>query len=170
MDPIIKTGSPAPNFTLNSLDGTRHNLESLKGKIVVLNFWSAECPWSARSDETLKEMADKWGSKVVLLTLAPNANETMETIRTSAQQREISLVLLDENQSVSRLYGAQITPQVYVIDPQGILRYQGGFDNANFRNPEPTCNYLWEAVEALLSGELPSPSENPAYGCAIVYN
>jgi len=170
MGSTIKTGTKAPNFTLYSLNEKPYSLESLRGKTVVLNFWSAECPWSARADETLKNMADEWGSEVIILTIAPNANESKDLIQQSAQNRAISPILVDPNQQVARLFGAQITPQVYVIDPQGHLRYQGAFDDASFRNPEPTCNYLWEAVEAILAGENPIPAERPAYGCTIVFN
>lgn len=169
METVIKTGSPAPNFTLYSLDGRKYTLESLRGKTIVLNFWSAECPWSARADQTLKRMLKTWGKQVVVLTLASNANETREMLQQAAEQREIPHLLLDSDQQVSRLYGAQITPQVYVIDQQGLLRYQGAFDDANFRNPEPTCNYLWDAVETTLAGKIPAPGERPAYGCTIVF-
>ena len=98
MEPSIKTGKPAPNFTLKSLEGYIYNLENLLGKIVVLNFWSAECPWSTRADQTLKKMAAEWGSQVVILTLASNANESLEEIRRSAKDRKIPHVLLDSKQ------------------------------------------------------------------------
>ena len=76
---------------------------------------------------------------------------------------------MDEGGEVARLYRGTITPEVFLIDREGILRYQGAFDDANFRQPEPTRNYLWEAVECVLADENPVPGEIPAYGCTIVF-
>ena len=169
MDPVIKTGTPAPDFTLPDLDGVPHALADTRGTITVLVFWSAECPWSARADETLKKMRAEWSAEVTVLAIAANANESREEKAKAAAERGISPLLLDEGGEVARLYGAAITPQVFLIDAAGILRYQGAFDDANFRQPEPTRNYLWEAVECVLADENPVPGEVPAYGCTIVF-
>ena len=83
--------------------------------------------------------------------------------------RAVSPLISDAQQEVARLFGANITPEVFVFDREGTLRYQGGFSNANFRNPEPTRNYLGEAVEAILDGKRPDPASREAYGCTVVY-
>jgi hypothetical protein len=59
---------------------------------------------------------------------------------------------------------------VFVIDEEGLLRYQGAFDDVTFRQPEPTRNYLYSAVEAVLAGERPEPAEAPSYGCTVMYH
>ena len=79
-----------------------------------------------------------------------------------------ALQIRDPGAETAKALGAAITPEVFVIDKKGVLRYRGAFDDANFRQPEPTRNYLWEAVEAVLAGENPLPAEIPAYGCTIV--
>ena len=168
MDPVIKTGAAAPDFTLKDLEDNHHSLVDHRGKITVIIFWSAECPWSARADKTLNRMKSEWGSNVVVLTIAANTNESVEEKTEAASERGISPLLLDEKGLVAKLFGAAITPEVYLIDQEGILRYQGAFDDANFRQPEPSRNYLWEAVEAVLADENPVPGEVPAYGCTIV--
>jgi len=168
MDPMIKTGAPAPDFTLNDLHGEPHTLTEFRGKIVVLVFWSAECPWSARADRALNRIDKEWEEKIVILAVASNANEHREEIQAAARERGVATVLLDTGSQTAKAYGATITPEVFVIDQGGKLRYQGAFNDATFRQPEPTCNYLWQAVEALLGGENPVPGEIPAYGCTIV--
>lgn len=168
MDPVIKTGTTAPDFTLTDLEGNPHTLADQRGKITVIVFWSAECPWSARADETLNQMKSEWGTEVVVLTIAANANESLEEKTKATSARNISPLLMDEKGNVAKMFGATITPEIFLIDPEGKLRYQGAFDDANFRQPEPTKNYLWEAVEAVLAGENPVPGEVPAYGCTIV--
>jgi hypothetical protein len=55
-----------------------------------------------------------------------------------------------------------------VIDAQGILRYQGAFDDVTFRQRTPTLIYLHMAVEALQSDQQPEPAETPPYGCSVV--
>jgi hypothetical protein len=69
---------------------------------------------------------------------------------------------------VADQYVALTTPHFFVIDEQGILRYQGALDDVTFRKPTPTHNYLHDAVEAVVAGARPQPAETPAYGCAIV--
>ena len=169
MDTVIEIGEPAPEIDLLDLDGNSHSLQMYRGKVVVLNFWSAECPWSARADKAIAPLVEVWGDRVGVLSIASNANETRQGIAESAKARRVSPVLLDTDQSVARMYGAQITPEIFVIDTQGILRYKGAFSDANFRNPEPTRNYLEEIVNALLAGEPPAQEQVPAYGCTIYF-
>lgn len=170
MDTLIKNGSPAPQFQMTDLEGRKHTLADYAGKVVVLNFWSGECTWSKRADTALKHMLETWGEDVVVLRIASNANETFQFLTNVSHSREIDPLILDQEQELARLFGAAITPEVFVFDRNGILRYQGAFDNANFRAPEPTRNYLWEAVQAILDGEHPTPAATKAYGCTIVFN
>ena len=105
---------------------------------------------------------------MVLLTLAANANEPPEQLREVAKQRGLSLILRDVNQRVADLYGALTTPHLFVVDQEGILRYQGAFDDVTFRQRSPKRCYLRDAVEAVLHGSTPAPDQTPAYGCSIV--
>ena len=158
----------APLFSLPDLKGTTHSLADYRGKIAILNFWSAECPWSARRDAELIPLLDKWGQLVTVLPIASNANESLELISQAAQDRGLPLVLLDRDQSVADLYDARTTPHFFVIDPSGILRYQGAFDDITFRQRTATCDFLVDAVEALLAERLPDPPSTLPYGCSIV--
>lgn len=170
MDTVINPAQPAPNFDLPDLLGKPHALTDYGGKVIVINFWSAECPWSERADQQILPMLQTWGQDVVLLSIGSNANETPDQMEQAASQRGISLILHDSEQVVATAYGAVTTPQVFVIDPQGILRYQGAFDDASFRQPHPTKNYLHWAVEKVLAGEHPEPAEIPSYGCTVIYH
>jgi peroxiredoxin len=168
MDTIIKLGSPLPDFSLPDLTGTVHTFADYRGRITALVFWSAECPWSTRADESLSKMQAEWGDEVAILLIASNATETREEIEKAAAERSVKVLLLDEGAQFASQLGATITPEVFVADREGILRYKGAFDDANFRQPEPTCNHLWEAIENMLADENPVPGEIPAYGCTIV--
>lgn len=167
---------PAPLFTLPDLEGALHSLEEqsgriagrITGRIALLNFWSAECSWCERTDPLLLERLREWGDEVALLTIASNANESRDLLASTAAARRLPLLLRDRLGQVADLYGAQTTPHLFLIDRDGILRYQGAFDDVTFRQRTPTQAYLNLAVEALLAGRLPDPAETPAYGCSIV--
>ena len=166
--PKLSVGQAAPNFTLADLHGQSHSLSEYRGRIVVINFWSAECPWVQRSDQLLAEWLQAWGSRVTLLPIAANASETMEMIWQAATDRELTVVLHDVTHRTADLYGASNTPHFFVIDEQGLLRYQGGLDDVTFRQKTATRFYLREAVEALLAGRQPPVTQTTPYGCTIV--
>lgn len=168
MTPTIDIGQPAPDFTLPDLNGAFHSLSALRGRIVVVNFWSAECPWSERADRDLVQALGAWGPAVALLSVAPNANEPPELLESVASGRGLPLVLVDSGQRVADRYGALVTPHLYVVDADGVLRYQGAPDDVTFRQRQASRPYLRLAVEALLEGRLPNPAETPPFGCSIV--
>jgi peroxiredoxin len=143
-------------------------LREYRGRVVILNFWSAECPWCERADHSLAADLLEWGSTVAWVSIASNANEPAEELQRVAAERGLPVVLHDVHQQVADRYGAVTTPHVFVIDPQGILRYQGALDDVTFRQRTTTRNYLREAVLALKAGCLPEPAQTPAYGCTIV--
>jgi peroxiredoxin len=168
MDSLVPNNQAAPVFSLPALDGNIHHLEDWLGQVVILNFWSAECPWAERGDQELLSYLLTWGEAVKLVTIASNANETDDLLANVSARRGLSLVLRDAQQKVADLYQAQTTPHLFVIDTRGILRYQGALDNVTFRHRTPTRPYLRQAVEAVLAGKEPDPAQTPPYGCAIV--
>ncbi len=165
---MIPNNQPAPDFTLPDLHGRLHSLGDYRGKVVILNFWSAECPHVARVDAELLPLVKAWGEALALLSIAANANERPELIAQVAAQRGLPLVLLDADHKVADLYAAQTTPHLFVVDGQGLLRYQGAFDDVTFRQRTPRQPFLRQALEAVLAGRQPDPSQTPPYGCAIV--
>jgi len=164
----VEINSPAPDFELPDLGGALHRLHDCRGKIVIVNFWSCECPHAERTDHAIVAMLVQWSEEVFLLPVASNRIESPEALAEAAKIRRLPLVLVDGEDVVADLYGAQTTPHVFVIDRDGILRYRGAVDDVTFRVRKPTRFFLDEAVEALLVGRLPALVETPAYGCTIV--
>ena len=158
----------APEFTLPDLNGHIHMLSDYRGLIVIVNFWSAECPHSERFDADITTCFAKWGADVALLNVASNANEPEEMLAAAARRRKISILLRDVDGSVADRYGAQTTPHAFLVDRQGILRYRGAVDDVAFRQRVATKFYLEEAVEALLAGCLPEVTDVQPFGCTIV--
>ena len=168
MDPLAAIAQPAPDFSLPDLQGTTRHLADQLGQIMVLNFWSAECPWVQRVDESLTHLRSTWPADIVYWPIASNANESPEEIATAAALREMLIVLMDGEQSVADLYGAVTTPHFFVVDRQGMLRYSGAYDDVSFRQREATRSYLEQAVAALMVEQHPDPADTPPYGCALV--
>jgi len=164
----MQLNEPAPGFELPDLQGTPYKLSDGRGKIVVVNFWSAECPHSERADFHLRGLLEKWNWEVVMLPIAANRNESVQMVAEASSARRIPQILIDREHAVADLYEAVTTPHVFVVDRDGILRYRGAVDDVTFRHRQATRFYLKEAVEALLNEGLPVLSETPAYGCAIV--
>lgn len=168
MDPKLPTGIAAPDFTLQSIDGASYSLSDFRGQIVIINFWSVECGWSERADGNLLPLWKSWRPRVAWLTISSNPNEPDELVAQASDRRGLPLVLRDPDQAVADRYGADTTPQLFVVDECGILRYQGAFDDITFRRRTATQHYLQCAVVDLLEGELPGVAETAPYGCVIV--
>jgi peroxiredoxin len=160
--------APAPDFELPDIYGTLHKLSDYRGKIVIVNFWSAECPHSERTDRSTMACLVQWGTDVVMLSIAANRSESVREVEDAANTRSLPTVLIDAEHSVADLYEAVTTPHAFLIDQDGILRYRGAVDDVTFRQRKATRFFLEEAVEALLDRRLPELTETLAYGCAIV--
>jgi len=158
----------APDFELPDLDGRLHRLSEQRGRIVVLNFWSCECPHAVRTDSLLTRWQEHWGEQVVLLPIASNANETIEALAAVSERRRLPRILVDRQHVVADLYAAVTTPHVFVVDREGRLRYSGAVDDTSFAQRAPARFFLREAVRALLADGSPRLTETQPYGCAIV--
>ena len=168
MDPIISVQSEAPLFKLPDLKGMHHSLIDMRGRIVVLTFWSAECTWCERVDRELLTYLGAWQEQVAVWWIASNANESHELLEGVASERNLPTVLMDGHQEVADLYGAQTTPHFFVIGKSGKLEYQGAWDDITFRQRMATQVYIPKVVDALMNDQHPKLTQTPPYGCVLV--
>jgi peroxiredoxin len=168
MEQLIPQNEPAPEFILPDLKGTDHALTDYRGKVVVLNFWSAECPWSKRADEMFAPKIAGMSTEIKFLSIASNIDEPLADLVAEAGRRGIDPLLVDKDHTIADRYHAQTTPHYFVIDREGTLRFQGSPDNATFRQREATEEYLLAAIHAVLAGGAPDPDWSLPYGCTIV--
>ena len=83
-----------------------------------------------------------------------------------------SFVLFDEDGKVGKQYNAKITPHMYIIDPNGNLKYAGAIDSIKSANPADIANatnYVSESMESRLTGKAVKSKLNKPYGCSIEY-
>ncbi len=172
-----RLGRQAPDFELSSFDGRTFSLTRLKGKIVVLEWMNSECPFSKYHYETKSTMADlakKYATKnVVWLAVNSTNSTTAEANIEFAKQHELPFPILDDRSGrVGRLYGAQKTPHVYVISPEGRIVYDGAIDSAPMGEVQPggsVVNYVDKALSEITSGRQVSTTSTPPYGCSVKY-
>lgn len=159
----------APDFSLPAAAGGRFALADWRGFVVVLNFWSSECPWSRRADVMLVYRQLTWYPKGVrIVGLASNSTESVTQILYEAENRHVKFpILLDTDLKVAEAYKAEVTPHIFVIDRQGLVRYAGAVDDATDKRREAHQHYLDRAVNALLENHLPDPTITAPFGCPL---
>lgn len=114
-------GKPAPDFTLKSLEGKDVSLGSLKGKIVILDFWATWCGPCRQGLPVLMEIAKERADDNVVLW-AVDLDESKRKVESFLKKKGWTLpVLLDTKGKVSQKYGVGGIPHTVVIDPSGVV-------------------------------------------------
>jgi peroxiredoxin len=175
-------GEAAPDFTAVDSRGNPIRLSEYRGKTVVLEWTNADCPYTRKhydsgNMQSVQALAQKDG--IVWLTVISSApgkqgyvNGAAADALTVSRHADPTAVLLDPTGSVARMYAAKTTPQMFVIDKHGKLRYMGGIDSiattneADIARAEP---YLKEAMLAVAAGDPAPHAVTPPYGCSIKY-
>ena len=172
-------GQPAPDFVLPDPDGALTRLSDHRGKVVVLEWFNPDCPFVvyAHNKGPLQTLPKKWSEQgVVWLPVNSNAagKQGHGADRNRKAKGEYGLpqpVLLDESGAVGKAYGAKTTPQIYVINPEGVLVYNGGLDNAPLGEaPGGTVQpFADQAIAKVVAGETPAAGRTKPYGCSVKY-
>jgi peroxiredoxin len=178
----IETGKPAPDFTATNSEGKEVKLADYKGKLVVLEWTNAHCPFVKKhyDGKNMQALQGKYtGEGVVWLTVLSSAEgkEGFETPAEAEASRKAtgahaSALLLDKSGKLGKLYGAQTTPHMFVIDKKGVLAYQGAIDDkpsADKATLKGAKNYVAEALDAEMAGRAPATAQTKSYGCHIKY-
>jgi thiol-disulfide isomerase/thioredoxin len=168
--------------TLKDLDGNDHKAKSYMGKIVVVNFFSIQCPIQKAWDPTLTEIQTKYADKVVFLNIDSNVTEIgaepakaggdakpYANIREHLKERKLPYtVLVDHGNVVADIFEARATPHVFVFGANGKLVYRGAIDDDQKREKgDGAKRYLVETLDKLIAGETVEPYETNAVGCTI---
>lgn len=122
--PSPYAGFPAPDFTLDTLDGDRLTLSDLRGQVVMVNLWTSWCP-PCRAEMPAIDKVYRENKERGLVVLAVNSTYQDSETAAAAFAQEYSLtfpVLLDRDGTVSRRYRLQALPTTYFIDRQGVIR------------------------------------------------
>ncbi|MEO5670643.1 MAG: thioredoxin family protein [Ramlibacter sp.] len=175
-------GQSAPDFTLKDASGKTVKLSDYRGKHVVLEWTNPGCPYvkkhynSGNMAATQKEALDKGVVWLAINSTEKSAFDYMEPAKLVAWQQERkshpSAVLMDEEGTAGKAYGARTTPHMYIVNPQGQLIYAGGIDSIPSSNADDikrAVNYVRQGLNEALAGKTLSASTTRPYGCSIKY-
>jgi peroxiredoxin len=167
--PAPPVGQSAPDFTLKDTAGRKHSLKDYRGKPVVVGFIAARCNVSNAYAERLRSLAADYKAKgVVFLAVNSAANEPVAEIKDHAAQNKFDFTILkDDGNKVADLYGAVRTPEMYVVDAAGVLRYHGRVDSS-IEPRQVKRHDLRETLDEVLAGKSVTTPETKAFGCLIV--
>jgi peroxiredoxin len=169
----IQIGDTAPGFTLPDTGGGRHSLDG-DDKATVVAFTCNHCPYALAWHDRLLDLARDYEDRGVrVLLVNPNDAERYPRDSFEAMKERVDAdggwpapYLHDESQEVARSFGAQTTPDVFVVDSEGTLRYRGAPD-ADHQDPGQQASWLRAALDAVLEGRAPERPETEPVGCSV---
>ena len=174
-------GKPAPDFTATDINGKTVKLSDYKGKILVLESYNSDCPFcnnqykTGATQDLQKELAAKGVVWLLVNSVNPNnaSHRTPEQAKQEIADQKIAATawIDDSSGAVGHLYDMKTTPDMYVIDKNGVLVYQGAIDDKPdpMHDPRTARNYVREAVGSLLAGKPVEVSQTKPYGCGVKY-
>jgi peroxiredoxin len=171
---VLNVGDPAPVWSdLPGTDGKKHSLSDLKDKsVVVVVFTCNSCPIAVDYEDRIIEFAKTHAgadSKVALVAINVNtiADDRLDAMKKRASEKKFGFpYLYDETQKIAKAFGANYTPEFFVLNAKREIVYMGAFDDKT-NAKEAKENYLHPAVEAALKGEKPAKGETIPRGCQI---
>ena len=165
---MIGIGDQAPEFDLTDTEGGRQPLQTPAVVIFTCNHCPYALAWHGRLMQAARDYPD-----VHFFAINPNDAERYPRDSFDAMKERVRSgedwpmpYLRDESQEVARAYGAKTTPDVFVVDSRGALRYRGAPDpDSN----DPTLNATWlrEALDAMLAGEEIAGPETEPVGWSV---
>jgi len=177
-----EVGKPAPAFTLPSCESKPVSLSDYKGKVVVLEWTNHSCPFVAKHYGTgsmQKLQADATAKGVVWLSICSSAPGKQghaapaDALKACSEKNSAATAyLIDESGETGRAYGAKRTPEMYVINADGIVVYHGAIDDMKSVDPADVAkakNHVSAAINEILAGKTVSTPVTEAYGCSIKY-
>ena len=166
-------GQRIDDFELHDYLGAEHSLSDFaQSPIVVVAFLGTECPLARIYGAQLAELAQTYKPRnVAFVGIDANQQDTPTELGHFARKHGITFTLLkDPGNIVADQFGAQRTPEVFVLDQQRTVRYWGRIDDqfgVGYTRPAVNQNYLATAINELLAGQLVSTPRTEPVGCHI---
>ena len=165
----FKLGAPVADFQLHDLKGNAVQYSALKGATTVVMFTSTQCPISNSYNDRIKALYNDYTAKGVHFIFV-NANSTepaSEVAKHAADHGFTFPVYKDADDAVADRFGAQVTPESYVIDNAGVIRYHGSIDDNAQNEARVHVRGLRLALDAVLAGKPVTNTETKTFGCTI---
>jgi peroxiredoxin len=164
----VDIGQQLPAFEAASLSGETISLEAAirSHRAVVVVFLSSVCPYAKYFGSHLRWLDERYGPRGVLFVgVNPNGWETKDEVAEQAQRDGYAFPMVkDEHHAIADRLGARTTPEAFLVDSEGRLRYRGWIKS---RQESPD---LQHALDAVLDGRPVRRPETKAFGCAVDRN
>jgi thiol-disulfide isomerase/thioredoxin len=163
----FRLGSPVSDFQVTDLQGAAHSFTSLKGDTTVVVFLATRCPVSNAYNQRMESLYKDYSSKgVKFVFVNANFNEPPKEVADHAKEVGFTFPVYKDPGNVAQLFNAQVTPETYVIDKQGIVRYRGAIDDAQ-NEARIRKQGLRAALDEVLAGKSVTIAETKAFGCTV---
>ena len=181
--PILPLSSSAPDFALPGVDGNIHRLSDYAASpILVVVFTCNHCPIAQMYEQRIQQLDDDYRSRGVAVVAiqgndpkairideldSSDISDTLDEMKIRVAYKHLRYTYLydGETQSVTRAYGPQATPHVFIFDKQRKLRYEGRMDNS-YRIEQVKTNDARNAIDALLANQNPPVAHTGVFGCS----
>jgi len=178
----VVPGTAAPDFSGTDSNGILHMLSQYRGKFVVLEWANRGCPYDQKHylSGNMAALQREWTGKGVIwlsiISSAPGEQGNVTAAEENKYLKEVkaapTAAILDPSGTIGRLYGAKTTPHMFVIDPKGIVVYQGAIDDkptTDQADLKGARNYLTESLTAAMAGKAVAVASTRPYGCSVKY-
>lgn len=181
--PILPLGSAAPAFSLPGVDGHIHSLSDYaKARILVVIFTCDHCPIAQMYETRIEKLYEDYKDRGVAV-VAIEGNDPKATVIDELDSSDVGDTLADmkirveykhlhypylydgATQAVTRAYGPQATPHVFIFDKNRRLRYEGRFDNS-YRIEKVKTHDAENAIDELLAGKPVEVAHTAVFGCS----
>ena len=164
----FKLGSQVSDFQVRDLDGQSVAFSALKGPLTVVTFIATQCPVSNSYNQRMIDLYKDYASKnVKFIFINANRSEPASEVRDHARRVGFPFaVYKDPGNVLADRFGAQVTPESFVIDSSGTIRYHGSIDDS-MEESHVHVRRLRAALDAVLAGKPVPSAETKAFGCTI---
>ena len=164
----FKVGAKVTDFQVQDLDGKSLSFSTLRGPVTVVTFIATQCPVSNAYNQRMIALYNDYAPKSVkFIFVNANRTEAAGEVRDHAKRAGFPFpVYKDANNIVANHFGAEVTPESYVIDGSGVLQYHGSIDDSQ-NEARIRTRRLRTALDSLLSGKPVEATETKAFGCTI---
>jgi peroxiredoxin len=185
--PVLALGSPAPDFSLPGVDGQIHKLSDYAASpVLVVAFTCNHCPIAQMYEKRIQQLATDYKDKGVAVVAiqgndpqairideldSSDVSDTLPEMKIRVQYKHLTYPYLydGDTQKVTRAYGPQATPHVFIFDQQRHLRYEGRIDNS-YRSELVKTQDARNAIDALLAHKEVAVKHTGVFGCSTKWS
>ena len=158
---------PIADFQVLDLRGGSHAFSTLRADTTVIVFIAARCPVSNAYNQRMESLYKDYSAKGIhFIFLNANFNEPAKEVAEHAKEVGFTFPVYRDSGNVAALFNAQVTPETFVVDKQGVIRYHGAIDDSQ-NEARIRKQGLRNALDEMLAGKPVTVTQTKAFGCTV---